>query len=89
MVTLFRHVLIAFNETPPTARAEIVARTAAATGADVSALTSALQLRDSPAANHDILAIYGSYLKALEKVISALDHLIPKHEWQRVAKANP
>jgi predicted nucleotidyltransferase len=89
VLTLFRHVLIAFNETPPTARAEIVARTAAATGADVSALTSALQLRDSPAANHDILAIYGSYLKALEKVISALDHLIPKHEWQRVAKANP
>src|SRR5271170_2312492 len=29
VITLFRHVLIAFNETPPTKRHEIVARTAA------------------------------------------------------------
>jgi predicted nucleotidyltransferase len=94
VITLFRHVLIAFDETPPASRAEVgsraevVARTAALTSADPAALNAALHVRESPEANHDIVAIYGAYLQAIEKVVIALDHLIPKHEWQRVAKAN-
>ncbi|HME11583.1 MAG TPA: nucleotidyltransferase domain-containing protein [Candidatus Acidoferrum sp.] len=88
VVTLLRHVLIAYNESVPATRQEIVARTAAIAGADASALNAALQLRDSPATSHDIAGIYGSYLNAIGKVIAALDHLIPKHEWQRVAKTN-
>jgi predicted nucleotidyltransferase len=87
VVTLFRHVLIAFNEAVPVTRQEIVARAAAITGADALALDAALQLRESPATSHDIAAIYGSYLKALEQVIAALDHVVPKHEWQRLANA--
>ena len=87
VITLFRHVLIAFDETPPTSRADVVARTAVVTGADPAALNAALHVRESPEANHDIVAIYGAYLQAIEKVVIALDHLIPKHEWQRVAKA--
>ena len=88
VITLFRHVLIAFNEAAPATRQEIVSRTAALTGADISALNIALQLRESPESGHDITAVYSSYLQTLAKVIAALDHVIPKHEWQRVAKAN-
>src|SRR5271168_3005708 len=88
VITLFRHVLIAFDETPPASRAEVAARTAAVTKADASAFKAVLHVRESPESNHDILAIYAAYLQALEKVVTALDHLIPKHEWQRVAKAH-
>jgi predicted nucleotidyltransferase len=89
VITLFRHVLIAFDETPPASRAEVISRTAAVANADASALNAALHVRESPEANHDILAIYGAYLQGIEKVVAALDHLVPKHEWQRVAKPNP
>lgn len=87
VLTLLRHVLIAYDAAMPVERHEIIARAAALTGADAAALSAALQVRNSPAADHDIQAIYGAYLQALEKVITALDHLIPKHEWQRVANA--
>jgi predicted nucleotidyltransferase len=88
VITLFRHVLIAFDETPPASRAEVISRTAAVANADVQALSAALHVRESPQSNHDILAIYGAYLQAIEKVVTALDRLVPKHEWQRVAKVN-
>lgn len=87
VMTLFRHVLIAFDETPPASRAEVISRIAAVANADAGALNAALHVRESPGANHDIGAIYGAYLQAIEKVVVALDHLIPKHEWQRVAKS--
>jgi predicted nucleotidyltransferase len=88
VLTLFRHVLIAFDETPPASRAGVVVRTAALTSADSAAINAALHVRESPDANHDTVAIYGAYLQAIEKVVVALDHLIPKHEWQRIAKPN-
>jgi hypothetical protein len=31
--------------------------------------------------------VYGAYLKAVEKVLHALDHHFPKREWQRVKGA--
>lgn len=86
IITLLRHVLIAFDETPPATRAEVVSRASAVTNADANALNAALKVRESPQSNHDVVAIYGAYLQAIEKVVNALDHLIPKHEWQRVAK---
>jgi predicted nucleotidyltransferase len=87
VLTLFRHVLIAFDEAPPKTRQEIVARTAALGGADASAFAAAFQIHDTGESGQDIAAAYGAYLQGIEKVIVALDHLIPKHEWQRVAKA--
>jgi hypothetical protein len=33
-----------------------------------------------------VLPIFDAYLGALEKVISALDHHLPKHQWQRSVK---
>ena len=64
-----------------------VARTAAIAGVDASAFAAAFQLRETGETGADIVAVYGAYLQAIEKVIVALDQLIPKHEWQRVVKA--
>jgi hypothetical protein len=33
-----------------------------------------------------VLPVYDGYLAALEKVIAALDHHLPKRQWQRAAK---
>jgi hypothetical protein len=32
--------------------------------------------------------VYDAYLNALEKVIAALDHHLPKHQWQRAGKTS-
>src|SRR5277367_6659939 len=60
VITLFRHVLIAFDETPPASRADVVARTAAVTSADPADISAAFHVRESTEANHDIVAIYGA-----------------------------
>jgi predicted nucleotidyltransferase len=87
VLTLFRHVLMAFDETPPVVRHDLVARVAALADIDCARLEAALQVRDTGPASHDVAAHYGAYFLALEKVIALLDHHVPKHEWQRVAKA--
>jgi predicted nucleotidyltransferase len=87
-ITLFRHMLIAWGETPPPTRQEIMARIAALSGADRSGLEATLKVRESGESGQDINAIYGAYLLALEKVIATLDHHMPKHEWQRVTKVH-
>lgn len=86
VLTLLRHTLIAFGETPPVQAKEIVARAAALAGADTSGFEPLLHLRESGEIHGDIVPIYGAYLKALEKVLHALDHHFPKREWQRVKK---
>jgi len=65
---------------------EIVARATALTGADSTAFETLLRLRESGEFHGDIVPVYGAYLKALEKVLHALDHHFPKREWQRVKK---
>jgi predicted nucleotidyltransferase len=86
VLTLLRHTLIAFGETPLVHAKEIVARTATLTGADSSAFAPLLHLRESGQFHGDIVPVYGAYLKALERVLHALDHHFPKREWQRVKK---
>jgi predicted nucleotidyltransferase len=86
-VTLLRHTLIAFNEQPPSARGEIFARIAALTGATASAFDAVWRLREIKRPDEDaLLPMYDGYLAALEKVIAALDHHLPKHQWQRAGK---
>src|SRR5262249_37358801 len=63
-----------------------VARAAALTGADQHAFDALLKLRESGEFHGEITPVYGAYLKALEKVLHALDHHFPKREWQRVKK---
>jgi hypothetical protein len=86
-LALLRHTLIAFEEEPPATAQEVFARIAALTGADAEAFTAAFKLRDRHAHADDILRAYGEYLNALAVVISALDKIVPKHEWQRAGKA--
>jgi hypothetical protein len=87
VLALLRHTLIAFEEEPPATAQEVFARIAALTGADAEAFTAAFKLRDRHAHAEDILRAYGQYLNALSVVISALDKIVPKHEWQRAGKA--
>ena len=86
VLTLLRHALVALGEQPPAHAHEIVARAAALTGADPSALNTLLKLRESGELHGEIVPVYGAYLKAVEKVLYALDHHSPKREWQRVKK---
>jgi len=87
VLALLRHTLIAFEEDPPATAPEVFARIAALTGADAEAFTAAFKLRDRHAHADDITRAYGQYLNALTVVISALDKIVPKHEWQRSGKA--
>ena len=87
VLTLLRHTVIAFGEPAPVHAHEIVARAAALTGADKSTFDTLLKLRDSGEFHGEIVPTYGAYLKALEKVLHALDHHFPKREWQRVKQA--
>jgi hypothetical protein len=86
VLTLLRHTLMAFGETAPEHAKEIVERAAAVTGADSAAFEALLRLRESGEFHGDIVPVYGAYLKALERVLHALDHHFPKREWQRVKK---
>jgi predicted nucleotidyltransferase len=87
VLALLRHALIAFDEKPPAAAHDVFARIAALTGADAGAFTAAFQLRDSHAPADDIVRIYSQYINALTVVISVLDKIVPKREWQRAGKA--
>jgi hypothetical protein len=86
VLALLRHTLIAFAEEPPATAPEVFARIAALTGADAEAFAGAFKLRDRHAPTDDIARAYGRYLSALTVVISALDKIVPKHEWQRAGK---
>jgi hypothetical protein len=82
-VTLLRHTLLAFGEEPPLATAEIFSRIAAATGADASAFSEVYAYRETGALHEDPFKAYDAYMRALEKVITVLDGMVPKREWQR------
>lgn len=83
-LTLLRHTVIAFGEDPPAGEHEIIARAAALTGSNASAFNALLPLRETGGFHGEIVPAYGAYLKALEKISSALDKHLPKREWQRV-----
>jgi predicted nucleotidyltransferase len=86
VLTLLRHTVMVFGETPAVHAKEIVARATAVTGADSSGFEPLLHLRESGEFHGDIVPVYGAYLKALEKVLYALEHNFPKREWQRAKK---
>jgi predicted nucleotidyltransferase len=86
-LTLLRHTLIAFQEQPPSAPGEVFARIAALTGASAPAFQAVRRLREANSLDRDaVLPVYDGYLAALEKVIAALDHHLPKRQWQRSGK---
>ena len=86
-LTLLRHTLIAFQEQPPNAPSEIFGRIAVLTAASQHAFEEVQGLRQARSLDkQSVPAVYDGYLTALEKVITALDHHLPKRQWQRTAK---
>jgi predicted nucleotidyltransferase len=88
VLTLLRHVIIAFGEEPPAASRAIINRAAELTHANVGAFDTVLRLREHTDAATEIVRVYGAYLAALESVIRALDQHLPKREWQRTKQAH-
>jgi predicted nucleotidyltransferase len=88
VLTLLRHTIIAFGEEPPVAAHDIIARAAALTDSNASAFTPLLALRETGELHGEIIPMYGAYLKALEKILSALEKHFPKREWRRVKNAH-
>jgi len=86
VLALLRHALMDFGEQVSGAAADTIHRIAARTGAEAQGFLAVSALRDHPD-RANMRAIYGDYLYSIEKVISALDHQVPKHEWQRVHHA--
>lgn len=85
-VTLLRHTLLAFGEEPPLATTELFSRIETATGADASAFAEPYSYRETGALREDPFKAYDNYMRALEKVIIALDSMVPKREWQRTGQ---
>lgn len=85
-LVLLRHTLLAFGEEPPEQPSAIFEKIAALTGANAAAFQDVHDFREGAAAEKDIFKIYDAYLRAVEKVIIAMDGLVPKKEWQRVPK---
>jgi hypothetical protein len=87
-LVLLRHALIAFGEEVPTTPGGIFSRIAERTGAEAEVFTTVLEMRNSGRHVDEITRLFGRYLSALNTVTSALDKILPKKEWRRVAKAN-
>jgi hypothetical protein len=87
-LTLLRHTLMALQEQPQNAAGEVFTRVAALTGADASAFEAVKRLREAKSLNAEVvLPVYDAYLAALHKVIAALNHHLPKQQWQRAGHA--
>jgi predicted nucleotidyltransferase len=86
-LTLLRHTLIALHKTPAGTQRDIFVEIAAVTGANASAFENVWRLREAKSLDEDaVMSLYDAYMAALEKVIAALHHHLPKHQWQRAAK---
>jgi predicted nucleotidyltransferase len=88
VLTLLRHTVIAFGEDPPVTEHDIIARATALTGSNAAAFEALLRLRETGEFHGQLIPVYGGYLKALEKISSALDKHLPKREWRRVKNAH-
>jgi hypothetical protein len=85
-LVLLRHALIAFDEEPPADPAGLFKRVAELTGADGDAFQDVHNFREGRKLEKDSFQLYDEYIRALEKVIIALDGMVPKNEWKRVAQ---
>lgn len=85
-ITLLRHTLLAFGEEPPADPPALFARVAEVTGGGPTAFQTLYDHHEGRGLSGDSFAVYDQYIHALEKVINALDGMVPKREWQRVAR---
>jgi hypothetical protein len=82
--TLLRHTLLACGEEPPAEPSALFEQVAAVTGADASAFQAAYDFHEGSDLVEDSFVVYDRYIHALEKVVNAMDRLVPKKEWKRV-----
>jgi predicted nucleotidyltransferase len=85
-VTLLRHTLLAFGEEPPAEPSALFERITGVTGADAGAFQAAYDFHEGQELAEDSFVVYDHYIHALEKVVIAMDRLVPKKEWKRVAQ---
>ena len=85
-LTLLRHTLLAYGEEPPSDPGSLFTRIADLTGANAPAFQVLHDYHEGANLELDPFEAYDDYIHALEKVIVALDKLVPKKEWQRVAR---
>jgi hypothetical protein len=78
--------LLAFGEEPPAEPSTLFARLATVTGAEAEAFQASYDFHEGQALTEDSFVVYDHYIRALEKVVNALDRLVPKKEWKRVAQ---
>jgi predicted nucleotidyltransferase len=83
-LTLLRHTLLAFGEEPPTEPSLLFERVAAVAGTEAAAFEDIHAFHEGRKLEKDSFQLYDEYIRALHKVIIALDGLLPKKEWQRV-----
>jgi hypothetical protein len=88
VLTLLRHVVIAFGEEPPAAARAIIKRAAELTHANAAAFETVQRVREHNNALPEVVQVYGAYLASLESVVRALDQHLPKREWQRTKQAH-
>jgi hypothetical protein len=88
VLTLLRHVIIAFGEEPPAAARAIINRAAELTHSNTTAFEAVLRVREHKNPLSEVVQVYGAYLAALESVIRSLDQHLPKREWQRTKQAH-
>lgn len=78
VLTLLRHVTIAFDEDPPEARHDIIRQACMLTHSDAAAFENVMRLREHGDAHSEASELYGAYLEALAMVVRALDQHLPK-----------
>jgi predicted nucleotidyltransferase len=85
-LTLLRHTLLAFEEEPPDEPSVIFERVAALTGAEAGAFQAAYDFHEGAGLTDDSFVVYDHYIHALEKVVIAMDRLVPKSEGKKGTK---
>ena len=80
---MLRHTLLAFGEEPPAEPTDLFGRIEALTGAEAAAFQAVYDYHEGRP-ERKIPSAYDGYMHALEKVIVALDGMVPKTEWKRV-----
>ncbi len=83
--TLLRHTLLALGEEPPVVAVDIFARIEQLTGASAETFAAIYAHHEGAPWKKDLFVVYDEFLHALEKVIHALDTMVPKKEWKRAS----
>ncbi len=81
-VTLFRHSLIALDETPPDSRRGVIQALAQRIQFDPSAFVQLLDIRERKAdrKQFDAADVFGRYLAAIQQVTAAVDRMLDSTE---------